>query len=99
MKMLEEADKEREKEQAAINKRADLLSLHLATGSATVHDYTQALCILGDMIDASENGDAVREDMFESSIVQRPLLQLHAKITREYHAISKALAKAREEGL
>ena len=91
MAILEDADLNRQEYQTRLNKRVAELTTAVEANAITLKDCQHSLAMLGEIIDATENGDAVREDLMESPMVQRPLLEIHEQASLEYSALAKLL--------
>ena len=91
MDMMAEAEAQRLIYEARLNKRVIELRTALDENEATIRDLTEAQQVLGEMIDTTENGDMVREDLYQSPAVQRSLLHIHDQIRLEHQAISRVL--------
>ena len=89
--MFADAEAQRAIYDARLNKRIAELRTALDANEATVRDLQEAQMVLVHMIDATENGDMVREDMYQSPAIQRSLLHIHDQILLEHQAISRVL--------
>lgn len=95
--ILEEAEKRWAEEQAETKKRIAETFQQATSAGMNLHLWRAGLNMLGEMIDATENGDAIREDFHGDQVAQGILLEAFDTVRLAFDTVNGVLKEA--EGL